>query len=289
MAKLFLSFFLFSVSLSLIGQAVTDIDGNEYPIVTIGGQNWFAKNLEVTKYNDGSSITFIDSLETTLWSNTSDGAFCNSVYNYGALYNHYAVSTEKLCPKGWRVPSSEDFENLSQSVDSLHELVDSLGWPSYNKGGNNISGFSILPAGWRFHGGGYWFSPDRASFWTSTQCTGNDCYDYYNLWYFDGPYANEGGFGRNYGASVRCTGGIITSSNELKNDFNLNIYPNPTNGPIKLGQRFENIFIKDLSGKLVYSCSNSSELDITLLNNGTYILQVVSSGLTVTKKIIKIN
>jgi hypothetical protein len=36
---------------------VEDIDGNEYPVVTIGQQMWIAENLQVTRSPSGRSVT----------------------------------------------------------------------------------------------------------------------------------------------------------------------------------------------------------------------------------------
>ena len=56
--------------------ALTDIDGNTYNTVLIGTQNWMAENLKVTKYRDGSNITFhINTGSGPAWSSLNSGAF----------------------------------------------------------------------------------------------------------------------------------------------------------------------------------------------------------------------
>lgn len=55
--------------------SVTDYDGNVYPTVKIGNQVWMAKNLRVTKYNNGTSIPNLPN--NTDWYNASTGALCS--------------------------------------------------------------------------------------------------------------------------------------------------------------------------------------------------------------------
>jgi uncharacterized protein (TIGR02145 family) len=96
---------------------VGDIDGNEYPTVTIGSQEWTAENLKTTRLNDGSPIPMIPSGEK--WAGTSTPAYTwydnNEDYknSYGALYNWYAVGSDKLCPTGWHVPGEADWSELT--------------------------------------------------------------------------------------------------------------------------------------------------------------------------------
>ena len=40
------------------GAGVTDIDGNNYPSVIIGNQEWLAENLRVSRYSNGDSIAY---------------------------------------------------------------------------------------------------------------------------------------------------------------------------------------------------------------------------------------
>ena len=103
------------------GEGVTDIDGNFYPSVIIGNQEWIAKNLRVTKYNNGDAIP--PGFNDTDWFNTTDGAY--TIYNndnimleaYGALYNWYAVDDARgLCPTGWHIPSNYEWTQLEQYI-----------------------------------------------------------------------------------------------------------------------------------------------------------------------------
>ena len=92
-----------------------DYNGRTYNLIRIGNQSqwWMAENLQTTKYNDGTAIPNVT--DQTAWANQTSGAYCaynNSQSNadtYGYLYNWHAVSTDKLAPAGWRVPTEADW------------------------------------------------------------------------------------------------------------------------------------------------------------------------------------
>jgi uncharacterized protein (TIGR02145 family) len=152
---------------------VSDVDGNVYETLTLGTQNWMVENLKTTKFNDGSVIP---NVTDSSWKALKSGAYCwygnDSAANkkdFGALYNWFAVSTGKLCPAGWHVPSDKEWRMLtdyfgSESVAGK-EMKSTSGW-SKSGNGLNSGGFTALPAGYRSakgsfgsrYGGGYWWS-----------------------------------------------------------------------------------------------------------------------------------
>jgi uncharacterized protein (TIGR02145 family) len=108
------------IGISVLAQnpvTVKDIDGNEYPTVTIGSQIWMAENLKTSRLNDGTSIPLISSGEQ--WAGMHTPAYTwydnNEDYKgiYGALYNWYAVGTENLCPSGWHIPGESEWSELT--------------------------------------------------------------------------------------------------------------------------------------------------------------------------------
>jgi uncharacterized protein (TIGR02145 family) len=138
-------------------ETAKDVDGNVYNTVTIGAQVWMAENLRTTKYNDGTSIPLVT--DSTKWSDLSTPAHCwynndKASYKatYGALYNWYTVATDNLCPTGWHVPTTAEWQilkdYLGSSVDG-GKLKESgtTHWKSPNKGATNESGFTALPGG----------------------------------------------------------------------------------------------------------------------------------------------
>ncbi len=118
------------------GGGVTDIDGNHYNTVNIGGLEWMASNLRTSRYRDGSEIP--GGFDAAEWNNNTSGA--HAIYDhsnvpgidsekemveaYGKLYNFYAVEDERgLCPVGWRVPTDAEWTGLTSYLINNYDNV----------------------------------------------------------------------------------------------------------------------------------------------------------------------
>ena len=182
---------------------VVDIDGNIYPIITIGDQEWITENLKTTRLNDGTLIgyTKIDpDTEMLDYYNQETGTrtwYDNLESNnqiYGTLYSVYAVKTEKLCPTGWRVPTENDFLILTdfaggyEQAGGKFKAPGTTYWNSPNTGATNEFGLTALPGGKiRRHihpdPNIYWTDyyddiGEIGMWWTSTTTSGNNFGDY---------------------------------------------------------------------------------------------------------------
>jgi uncharacterized protein (TIGR02145 family) len=178
---------------------MTDADGNVYKTVRIGNQVWTAENLRTTKYNDNSSI----GSAIHFYNNATDAAVKKK---WGAVYAWSAVKTGKLAPKGWHVPSNDDWDTLQNylithgynddGTTSGNRIAKSMAattdWQASTENGalsnnlsiNNASGFSGIPAGWRYWMGDYQDQKVSAYWWTSTAYDGT--YSYIRqLWYLN--------------------------------------------------------------------------------------------------------
>ena len=207
------------------GTGVTDIDGNFYPSVFIGNQEWMAENLKTTKYHNGTPIDYPGS-DNTAWQNNTTGAYAwynndiNSDEIFGGLYNWYAVNTGNLCPTGWKVPSDNDWKYLEGVVDSQFGINDpewdksdwrgydvslnlksSSGWELEGNGLDEF-GFSALPGGRRATNGNFSDLGARGFWWSNTDDEADNALRRiirYNLnTSFRGTYDKEGGY------AVRC-------------------------------------------------------------------------------------
>jgi uncharacterized protein (TIGR02145 family) len=158
-----------------------DIDGNIYKTVKIGTQIWMAENLKTAKYNDGTTIPLVT--DGTAWEKLNAPGYCwynnDSVSNkkiYGALYNFYAVSTNKICPVGWHVPSDSEWEilfidYLGGDMDLVYNKLDESGqthWNHPDTKATNESGFTALPGGTRNEYGAFELIRESHGWWSST-------------------------------------------------------------------------------------------------------------------------
>ena len=203
---------------------VIDIDGNVYKIVKIGDQIWMAENLKVTHYLNGDPITNI--VDDSTWSSLTSGAYCNynndSTYAsvYGRMYNWYAVNDERnIAPKGWHVPTEEEWEQLEMFLGMSQAQIDSIGWRGYAEGGmlkesgtehwvspnhgaSNLYGFTALPNGCRDTFNILCGEGCSAYFWSSSER--NELYSHSRRLTFFSWSICRGSAAKNQGQAIRC-------------------------------------------------------------------------------------
>jgi uncharacterized protein (TIGR02145 family) len=194
-----------------VATTVTDIDGNVYPIVTIGTQTWMGENLRVEKYNDGTSIpletdqakwlsnyqkqTYLPMM--SWYDNNKDMYMANK---YGALYNGVVVNSQKLCPAGWHVPTVENWTTLSDflggEASAGLKLKSKNGWD-----GTNEVNFNALPSGNRVFD--KFDAVEDVSSWWSATGDDHDLYLHQLQSNYDGVISNVYA-STMVGISVRC-------------------------------------------------------------------------------------
>ena len=203
----------FSTSTHDTTNIIKDIEGNQYDMVVIGTQTWFAQNLKVTKLNNSTPINV--AVDTAAWNNGTNPKYCwmdgdsLSYKNpYGAIYNWYTVNTGNLCPTGWHVPSDDEWATLTTYLGGpgvtggkLKEIGTSH-WVSPNTGAADSYGFSAVPGGERGWEGYLSGIGNSASFWSSTVNDATSAWDRY-LVFDNGSIVRENS-SKTYGMSVRC-------------------------------------------------------------------------------------
>ena len=177
----------------VFGGTVNDIDGNVYHTVTIGSQTWLIENLKTTHFNDSTSIPLV--IDSLAWTKLQTPGFCwyenDSITNnktYGILYNWYVVNSNKIAPKGWHVPSDDEWTILENNVSQFYNTSGSLAkilasvsyWRKSTSSGaignnttkNNTSGFSAVPGGYKLINKYYFSKIDSLGvWWSSTEQT----------------------------------------------------------------------------------------------------------------------
>jgi len=171
----------------------SEADSNHYAVVQIGSQVWMQENLKTTKYRDGSDIPNVQ--DSAAWANLTTGAWCDfhnlpseGAY-YGHLYNFYAVDdARKMCPTGWHVPSTGEWNIMEKFLDNTVDTTALAGtgmvigrilkegcetrWEYMDSTyGLNSAGFTALCTNYRTATGAWSQAPDDNhddGFWTAT-------------------------------------------------------------------------------------------------------------------------
>ncbi len=206
------------------GNTLTDPrDGQTYKTVKIGDQVWMAENLNYrylgpTADEDSSSFCYNDDPANCtkygrlyLWSAAMDSAGIikgNTANGCGNGSECAPSGTIRgVCPKGWHVPSYDEWDNLFTAVGgssvACEMLKSQTGWNSPSGIENTDTfGFSALPAGDRYDDGSYDYRGHVTTFWSSTESNSNDAY--HMLLMSDRSDAYLYVVYKGYGFSVRC-------------------------------------------------------------------------------------
>ncbi len=206
---------------------------NIYNTVQIGTQCWMKENLRTTHYTNGTPITLGNVLSDTTAYYYYPGANMYNMSTYGLLYNWKAafgddaanvesdLTIQGVCPTGWHLPRSYEWENLVQYVGSQSKyqcggniqniskaLAATTGWigtspnvctPSNELSSNNATGFTALPAYYKTN------SSDQpvgsgTHFWACTSSGINSLFRI--VWNSTTTSFQSSNY--NYGCSIRC-------------------------------------------------------------------------------------
>ena len=139
-------------------QTITDSrNGKVYPIIQIGSQCWFQKNVD---YFIGNSVCLFK----------EDQSECDTMW--GQLYDWETATI--ACPRGWHLPSLDEFKvlvNYLGGADVAGGKMKETGtshWSRPNADATNESGFTALAAGYYTEPSLYGLK-DNAYFWTSSE------------------------------------------------------------------------------------------------------------------------
>jgi uncharacterized protein (TIGR02145 family) len=213
--KKLICFFSILISIKSFSQQTGTIidsrDGKVYKTVVIGNQTWMAENLNVSTFRNGDPIPEVkDPKEWNKFDKLGKPAWCyyknkkKFGKKYGRLYNWYAVTDPRgLSPENWHIPNIQEWTTLNEflGINGAYKMKTTSQWIKEGNG-NNESGFSGLPAGYRNNCGDYITLHVGADFWSSTEYNQIDAY-YINLVFREKkPMIFH--FTKGEGYSVRC-------------------------------------------------------------------------------------
>jgi uncharacterized protein (TIGR02145 family) len=161
-------------------------DGKRYRTVKIGEQTWIAENLN---YNANGSKCY-----------RNEPANCDK---YGRLYDWNTAKA--ACPKGWHLPSDEEWDTLMDFVGGSSTAETKLkvtnGW-NHNGNGTDEDGFAALPGGNGFSDGNFHNVGYGGHWWSASENYANNYrYMYYSI---DGTFWFRNS--KSLLFSVRCVG-----------------------------------------------------------------------------------
>lgn len=219
----------------IITDSIVDIDSNVYKTVKIGNQWWMAENLKVTHYRNGEKIKEVPVNDANIkWDSTlKNGAWCqypgtaSDSMPLGLLYNWYAISdTSNIAPKGWHIPTDEEWKELESYLSMNPEEINKIGWRGDNQGnilkadgatstwlqsqnsakiwGLDTYGFHALAGSCRLFNG-TWGNPGLQAtgfWWTSSKFSDNQAWYRYLDYNKEGIFRFYGNYGNAY--SIRC-------------------------------------------------------------------------------------
>ena len=144
-----------------------DAEGNSYAIMKVCDILWMVDNLRVTKTNDNKIIKYGKGnwhLNEPLFREVFDLEKYSKFY--GLLYNWYAATSDIL-PKGWKLPSIEDWNKFEKCTMFGKNAV-----------GNRLKELRFIPAGYCDVSGEFMATGEKGYWWLS------DEYDDAKAWYF---------------------------------------------------------------------------------------------------------
>lgn len=188
------------------GILVDPRDAQEYATVQIGNQVWMAENLNFlpagASFSSGGNGS-----ESTAFYYQIDPAK-GVLYNYPAAMDNIIIEgTQGVCPRGWHVPTSADWDELENFIlvdNSTPNAGIALKAASeWSSPGTDDFGFTALPGGRRFSTGGFGEQFTNGYWWTSSESGGGGAAELRNLSDFNVDLIS-GQLNKSSGLSVRC-------------------------------------------------------------------------------------
>ena len=142
----------------------------------------------------------------------------DELMNYSTSSNANPSGRQGICPTGWHVPSDAEFCQMETFLDATVNCANTgwIGtdvggklketgtshWTSPNIGATNVSGFTALPGGLSYFGGGFISLSTYATFWSAAESSSSAAW--FRYLYYTVTQVNRDYNDKPYGFSGRC-------------------------------------------------------------------------------------
>jgi len=166
--------------------------GQTYNTVLVGNQCWMKENLNIGLRIDGSQTQTNNAIieKYCYGDDTSNCSTYGGLYQWNEMMDYVtSIGAQGICAAGWHIPTDGEWKILEGTVDSqygvgslewdnigyrgsdvAHNLKSTTGW-NFNGNGNDLYGFTVLPAGYHTYAGVYDDIGNLAHFWSSEYST----------------------------------------------------------------------------------------------------------------------
>ena len=196
--------------------ACKDKDNNHYAIVQIGTQWWMAENLNTgTKIPGATDMANNGIIEKYCYYNhESNCSVYGGLYQWDEMMQYVTTpGIQGICPTGWHIPTDSEWATLTTflggenvgggKMKSTGTIEAGTGlWNSPNGWASNESGFTAVPAGYRYNGGSFNYIGSFGFWWSSSEGRTSGAWSRSMHYEFSNVYI--GNSFKNGGFSVRC-------------------------------------------------------------------------------------
>ena len=194
-------------------------DTHGYKWVGIGEQVWMAENLAylpavgpVINFSETKPFYYIYGYDGSL---VNEAKAASNYTRYGVLYNWQAAIS--ACPDGWHLPGDDEWKLLEaylgmsqqdlgnegfRASGSVGKKLKSTSVWENNGTGDNSSGFTALPGGYRSFNGSFEGLGQGAGFWSASENSSSTAW-YRGLVFYAGTL-HRYSYSKGDGFSVRC-------------------------------------------------------------------------------------